>query len=154
MKITYKGSCYNCDSPLKISFFTNGQDTDLLYTWALREPLDLSLNIQYYKRVGSKIKRSCASCYNIYYDPQTHLDREVGKKWRKNPQKSLSKADILYWIRRGMVFVRNSPPVIQAPLALTAAYWLIIPGLYLWYRPIVLPTFLTEYEDSDIQVNW
>jgi len=79
------------------------------------------------------------------------MNREIGYKWYPQ-ERSLTRLEILEWLKEGREFVKKTP-IIQAPLALTAAYWLVVPGLYLWYRPLVFRMYLLDYGDLGIQEN-
>jgi hypothetical protein len=125
----YRCSCYGCQAPLKISFYTNGTETDWLYTWLQESPLDLSLNTVLYKKVGSQIKRFCLDC-----------------------EKSLSKDELVDWFIKGRKYVQTAERI-TAPLALTAVYWLAVPGLYLWFRPFLFHMTLLQSEGLGIQEN-
>jgi len=148
MYIFNRATCYRCKAPLKISIWTNGPETDALYTWLQHSPLDLSLNIVMYKKVGSKICRCCPVCYKFPIGPRQLMNRETGKGFQE-PVMPYTKQEIHQWFRDGSEFVKHNP-IERAPLALTAAYWLLVPGLYLWFRPIVIQMYLIDYGDLDI----
>jgi hypothetical protein len=150
MKVTHRATCYRCKAPLRISFFTNGMDTDWLYTWLEHEPLDLSMNIIMYKKVGNKMKHCCPMCYKMAYGPLMHMDRESGLSWT-GPLRPYMREEIVDWLQRGREYCKSAPREI-APLTITSLYWLLVPGLYLWYRPLVFQTSLLQYANLDIQL--
>ena len=117
MYISCRARCYECQAPLKISFKTEGDTRDWLYTWILKENIDLGFNTVKYKKVGTQIKRVCYDCVQ-----------------------SLSDADIFDWIRRGNEYVKTVS-IERVPIIFLWTYWLLVPGLYSWYHQKILTSY-------------
>jgi hypothetical protein len=84
------------------------------------------------------------------YNPKHIERREIGHK-HKRPQEPMTRLEIVDWLRAGMDYIKGGAQILRAPLGLTVAYWLLVPGLYLWYRPLVIPMHPLDYGDLGIQ---
>lgn len=125
MNITCRARCHHCKAPLKISFRTHGGSQAALYTWILKEPIDLGFNIVNYSKIGSQIKRVCYDC-----------------------NQSLSVSEIFDWIRRGQEYTKTAC-LEKVPIMFRWTYWLIVPGLYAWYHRSTPQRTLISYADLD-----
>ena len=125
MNMTFRARCYHCQAPLKISFTTYGSSQDALYTWILKEPIDLGFNTVNYSKVGSQIKRVCYDC-----------------------NKSLSDSEIFDWVSRGQEYTKTAEKD-KVPILFRWTYWLIVPGLYAWYHRSTPQRNLISYADLD-----
>ena len=113
MQIQCRARCSACQAPLKVSFVTSGDENTWLYTWVLKENINLGNNTMFYKKVGPIIKRVCFSCYY------------------GSTQKALSVNDIFDWLKRGQEYVQTAE-VDYVPILFRWTYWLFITGLYNW----------------------
>ena len=131
MYIRCASRCYCCKAPLRMTFITQGEEMDWLYTWILKENIDLGFNIIMYKKVDARLRRICYCCYY------------------KTEQRSLTDKDIFDWIDKGKKYVRTVEKD-MAPLLFILTYWLTVPGLYAWYHQSTPRRSLINYADLDM----
>lgn len=131
MNVMCRARCHTCKAPLRVSFVTYGSTREWLYTWILKENINLGYNAVLYKKFGSKIHRVCFSCYF------------------QTEEKSLSETDIFDWLQRGHKYTLTVEKD-HIPMIFIWTYWLIVPGLYAWYHRSKPPRTEISYADLDM----
>ena len=140
MLFTCLCTCNICKAPLDICIFPSSEnEVNWLFTYALIDPIDLSLNQSVYKFRGYKLVRLCIACYD-YTSMMKKYSFTAGRETsgRKPPRQithSQSYADVDKWVRDVAAYSRR-PDVVQevAPIVFLWLYWTLIPGLCLLYQ--------------------